>query len=79
MTEPAPVEARDLGRSDVALPPQPGAAEQPSAAPQPGEPGDSQDLVWWLIIGFVVVGVVFLGVAIYRARRAGPPAGGPLP
>jgi Peptidase MA superfamily len=78
VTEPAPVEAQPLGRSDVALPPQPGAAEEPSG-PQPGQPGGSQDLVWWLIIGLVVVGVVFLGVAVYRARRAGPPGGGPLP
>jgi Peptidase MA superfamily len=79
VTEPAPVEAQPLDRSDVALPPQPGVAEQPSAAPQPGQSGGSQDLVWWLIIGLVLVGVVFLGVAVYRARRAGPPAGGPLP
>ena len=79
VTEPEPVEPQGLGRSDVALPPQPGAAEQPSAAPEPDESGGSQDLVWWLIIGLVVVGVVFLGVAIYRGRRAGPPAGGPLP
>jgi hypothetical protein len=33
--------------------------------------------VWWLIIGFVVVGVVFLGVAVWRARGVAPPGGGP--
>ena len=79
VTEPEPVEAMALGGSDVALPPQPGAPVQPSAAPKPDESGGSQDLVWWLIIGIVLVGVVFLGVAVWRARRSAPPAGGPLP
>ncbi len=80
VTEPEPVEGQPLGISDVPLPPQPGAVPGASDAPDPGpqpEPTDgSQDIVWWLIIGFVVVGAVFFGVVIWRARRATPPAGG---
>lgn len=72
--EPAPVEPLPLGRSDVPLPPQPGDGPAASAAPEPGSSG-SQDLVWWLIIGFVVLGAVFIAAVVLRARRLRPPAG----
>ena len=78
VTEPEPVEAQPLGRSDVALPPQPdgvpGASNGPQ--PQPGPSAGAQDVVWWIIIGLVIVGAVFFGVVIWRARRAPPPPGG---
>jgi hypothetical protein len=78
--EPEPVEPVELGRSDVPLPPQTGEGPLPSTGPQPG-PGDgSQDLAWWLIIGFVIMGAVFVGVVVWRARRpVPPPPGGPMP
>jgi Peptidase MA superfamily len=79
VSEPAPVEPLPLGRSDVPLPPQPddepGDEPVPSAEPTPAS-GGSQDVVWWLIIGFVVVGVLFVAVVVVRARRdRTPPAG----
>lgn len=78
VTEPEPVEAQPLGRSDVPLPPQPdgvpGASDGPE--PQPGPSSGAQDVVWWIIIGLVIVGAVFFGVVIWRARRAPPPPGG---
>jgi hypothetical protein len=73
VAEPAPVEPLPLGRSDVPLPPQPGDGPAASAAPEPGSSG-SQDLVWWLIIGFVVLGAVFIAAVVLRARRLRPPA-----
>lgn len=79
VSEPAPVEPFPLGRSDVPLPPQPdkepGEEPVPSAEPAPA-PGGSQDLVWWLIIGFVVVGALFVVVVVVRARRERPPPAG---
>jgi hypothetical protein len=77
-TEPSPVEPVALGDSDVPLPGQPGSGpDQPE--PNPDQPDGSQDLVWWLIIGFVLVGVVFVGVVVWRARRAAPPSDGSVP
>jgi hypothetical protein len=76
VSEPAPVEPLPLGRSDVPLPPQPGVEPgdepAPSAEPAPAS-GGSQDVVWWLIIGFVVVGALFVAVIVVRARRDRPP------
>lgn len=79
VSELVPVEPLPLGRSDVPLPPQPG--EEPREEPAPSvEPapasGGSQDVVWWLIIGFVVVGALFVAVVVVRARRARPPPAG---
>jgi Peptidase MA superfamily len=77
-TEPSPVEPVALGDSDVPLPGQPGSGpDQPE--PNPDQPDGSQDLVWWLIIGFVLVGVVFVGVVVWRARRVAPPSDGSVP
>jgi hypothetical protein len=76
--EPSPIEPQPLAGSDVALPPQPdGGVVGPSAAPEPSLDGSSQDLAWWLIIGLVIVGVVFVAVVVWRGRRSPPPAGGP--
>jgi hypothetical protein len=33
-------------------------------------------VAWWLIIGFVTLGAVFVATVVLRARRAQPPAGG---
>lgn len=74
-TEPAPIEPVPLGDSDVALPGQPVPAASGAPEPGPDQPTGSQDLVWWLIIGFVLVGVVFIGAVAWRARRASPPDG----
>ncbi len=77
--EPTPIEPIALDDSDVPLPAQPdGGVVGPSPAPAPGS-DSSQDLAWWLIIGFVVVGVVFVGVVVWRARRASPGRGEPPP
>ena len=76
VSEPEPVERAPLGRSDVPLPAQEEPVAEPSPARQPEETGGSQDLAWWLIIGFVVVGVVFFGVVWWRARPV-PPSAGP--
>jgi hypothetical protein len=75
VTEPDPVEPLPLRRSDVPIPPQAGVEPAPSGGPQP-TPGESQDAAWWLIIGFVALGAVFLGAVVVRSRRAPPPAGG---
>jgi hypothetical protein len=75
VSEPDPVEPLPLGRSDVPIPPQAGVEPAPSGGPQP-TPGESQDAAWWLIIGFVALGAVFLGAVVVRSRRAPPPAGG---
>lgn len=76
--EPSPIEPDPLVGSEVALPPQPdGGLAGPSAAPEPSPAGSSQDLAWWLIIGLVIVGVVFVAVVVWRARRDAPPAGEP--
>jgi hypothetical protein len=79
VSEPAPVEPLPLGRSDVPLPPQPddepGDEPVPSAEPAPA-PGGSQDVVWWLIIGFVLLGVLFVAAVVLRARRDRPPPAG---
>ncbi|RPH36799.1 MAG: hypothetical protein EHM90_01115 [Chloroflexi bacterium] len=81
VSEPQPVEAQSLGRSDVLLPVQPGGVPGASSEPDPasGPSAGSQDVVWWIIIGLVIVGAVFFGVVIWRARRAKPPAGGGVP
>ncbi|HJT63225.1 MAG TPA: peptidase MA family metallohydrolase [Candidatus Limnocylindria bacterium] len=78
VSEPQPVEAQPLGRSDVPLPPQPGGvpAASDGPEPQPGPGAGSQDVAWWIIIGLVIVGGAFFGVALWRARRAAPPSGG---
>ncbi|MGH2488484.1 MAG: peptidase MA family metallohydrolase [Candidatus Limnocylindria bacterium] len=73
--EPAPVEPLPLGRSDVPIPPQSGEAPAPSAEPAPGS-GASQDVAWWLIIGFVVLGALFVATVGVRARRERPPRAG---
>jgi len=73
--EPEPVEPLPLGRSDVPIPLQAGAVANPSAGPQPS-PSGSQDVAWWLIIGFVALGGIFIGTVVVRARRARPPAAG---
>lgn len=75
VTEPDPIEPLPLGRSDVSIPPQAGVEPAPSAEPQPG-PGESQDVAWWLIIGFVALGAVFVATVVLRSRRAQPPASG---
>ena len=75
VTEPDPIEPLPLGRSDVPIPPQAGVEPAPSAEPEPGS-GESQDVAWWLIIGFVAIGAVFVATVVLRARRAQPPAGG---
>lgn len=75
VTEPDPIEPLPLGRSDVPIPPQAGVEPAPSAEPQPG-PGESQDVAWWLIIGFVALGAVFVATVVLRSRRAQPSAGG---
>jgi hypothetical protein len=75
MTEPDPIEPLPLGRSDVPIPPQEGLEPAPSAEPQPGL-GESQDAAWWLIIGFVALGAVFVVTVVARSRRAQPPASG---
>ncbi|HEX9737652.1 MAG TPA: peptidase MA family metallohydrolase [Candidatus Limnocylindria bacterium] len=75
VTEPDPVEPLPLGRSDVPIPPQAGVEPAPSAEPQPA-PRESQDAAWWLIIGFVALGVVFVATVVVRSRRAPRPAGG---
>jgi len=75
VTEPDPIEPLPLGRSDVPIPPQTGVEPAPSAEPQPGS-GESQDVAWWLIIGFVALGAVFVATVVLRSRRAQPPAGG---
>ena len=75
VTEPDPIEPLPLGRSDVPIPPQAGMELAPSAEPQPGS-GESQDVAWWLIIGFMALGAVFVATVVLRARRAQPPAGG---
>jgi hypothetical protein len=82
VTEPAPVEPNPLPGSDVALPPQPDglpvASGEPVGEPEPGQGDGFQDLAWWLIIGFVLLAVVFIGAVVWRARRLPPPAtGGP--
>ena len=71
-TEPDPVEPVALGRSDVPLPGQP-AAPGASGGPEPGPSGagDTQDVVWWLIIGVVLIGVVFIAAAVWSARERG--------
>ncbi|HET9498027.1 MAG TPA: peptidase MA family metallohydrolase [Candidatus Limnocylindria bacterium] len=81
VSEPQPVGAQSLGRSDVPLPPQPGGVPGASDGPepQPGPAAGSQDVVWWIIIGLVIVGGVFFGVVLWRARRAAPPSGGTAP
>jgi hypothetical protein len=76
VSEPEPVEPLPLGRSDVPIPPQAGVVEPaPSAEPQPTS-GESQDAAWWLIIGFVALGAVFVATVVVRSRRARPPVGG---
>jgi len=75
VSEPDPVEPLPLGRSDVPIPPQAGMQPAPSAEPEPGL-GEAQDVAWWLIIGFVALGVVFVATVVVRSRRAPPPAGG---
>ncbi|MEX0629781.1 MAG: peptidase MA family metallohydrolase [Chloroflexota bacterium] len=74
VSEPDPVEPLPLGRSDVPIPLQIGVVAAPSAEPQP-TPGESQDAAWWLIIGFVALGVVFVATVVVRSRRAPRPAG----
>ena len=75
VSEPDPIEPLPLGRSDVPIPPQAGVVEPaPSAEPQP-DSGGSQDAAWWLIIGFVALGAVFVVSVVVRSRRARPPAG----
>jgi hypothetical protein len=75
--EPAPIEPRPLAGSDVALPPQPdGGVVGPSTAPEPSPAGSSRDVAWWLIVGLVIVGVVFVAVVVWRGRRSVPPSGG---
>lgn len=79
VSEPAPVEPLPLGRSDVALPPQPDdePGEEPASSSEPAPVrGGSLDVVWWLIIGFVVVGALFVAVVVMRARRDRPPPTG---
>jgi hypothetical protein len=80
VTEPLPVEPLPLGPSDVPLPPGqdgvPGASDGPDGGPEPGPSDGSQDLAWWLIIGLVVLGAIFVGAVVWRARRSPPPAGG---
>jgi hypothetical protein len=75
VSEPVPVEPLPLGRSAVPIPPQQGQDVSPSAEPVPG-PAASQDVAWWLIIGFVALGAVFLGTVILRTRRERPPRAG---
>jgi len=75
VTEPDPIEPLPLGRSDVPIPPQAGVEPAPSAEPEPGS-SESQDVAWWLIIGFVALGAVFVATVVLRARRARPPASG---
>jgi hypothetical protein len=75
VSEPDPVEPLPLGRSDVPIPPQAGVEPASSAEPQP-TPGESQDAAWWLIIGFVALGAVFVVTVVARSRRAQPPARG---
>jgi hypothetical protein len=75
VTEPDPIEPLPLGRSDVPIPPQAGVEPASSAEPEPGL-GESQDVAWWLIIGFVALGAVFVAAVVLRSRRAQPPAGG---
>ena len=72
VTEPAPIEPLPLGRSDVPIPAQAGASPAPSASPGQGA-GGAQDLAWWLIIGVVLIGVVFVGAVVVRNRQQ-PPA-----
>jgi hypothetical protein len=81
VSEPEPVEAQPLGRSDVPLPPQPGGVPGASDGPepQPWPPAGSQDVAWWIIIGLVIIGGVFFGVVLWRARRETPPSGGTAP
>jgi len=75
VTEPDPIEPLPLGRSDVPIPSQAGVEPAPSAEPEPGS-SESQDVAWWLIIGFVALGAVFVATVVLRARRARPPASG---
>ncbi|MGH2463180.1 MAG: peptidase MA family metallohydrolase [Candidatus Limnocylindria bacterium] len=75
VAEPVPVEPLPLGRSDVPIPPQAGGEPTPSAPPEPS-PAGSQDVVWWLIIGFVALGGIFIGTVVLRARRADRPETG---
>lgn len=74
VTEPQPVEPLSLNDSDVPLP-------ESSSSPGTGSPGgESSDVAWWLIIGFVALGVVFVAVVVLRARaRSAPPAWPPAP
>jgi hypothetical protein len=77
-TEPEPIEPVELGDSDVPLPGG-GTGTGPSSAADPGpaEPDETPDVVWWLIIGLVLIGVVFVGTVAWRARRAGSPPAEP--
>lgn len=75
VSEPAPVERLPLGRSDVPLPIQPGGEATPSASPAPGS-GAAQDIAWWLIIGLIVLGALFVATVVVRARRERPPPAG---
>jgi len=75
VSEPDPIEPLPLGRSDVPIPPQARVEPAPSAEPLPGL-GESQEVAWWLIIGFVALGAVFVATVVVRSRRAQPPAGG---
>jgi hypothetical protein len=70
VTEPDPVEPVPLGRSAVALPPQPDGGPQPSDPPSPST-GDAQEIAWWLIIGVVIIGAVFAAAVVLRYRRIG--------
>jgi hypothetical protein len=83
VTEPEPIEPNSLPDSDVPLPPQPdgapGASGEPDGGPEPGQGDGFQDLAWWLIIGFVLLAVVFIGAVAWRARRSPPPAAGGMP
>lgn len=75
VSEPDPVEPIPLGKSDVPLPPQAGAEPSPSVTPGP-MPEGSQDVAWWLIIGFVALGIVFVGAVVIRSRRVPPSQSG---